>query len=137
VALAPRALEVEDCLLLYEKQANEKKGDGKQDSLIEKNRDKIIQLLRQHDIEPKQQGLELGQRDEELRQIHTAVRDFAAGVPPERLAFDLTPGYKFLSQELEEAAPTGSWLLYCRHEQLPPDNRVDPGTEHYDCWLRP
>jgi hypothetical protein len=80
--------------------------------------------------------LRLGDRAGELCQAETAVRDFAAQVPAERLAFDLTPGYKSLSLELEELAPPGSWLLYCRHAQLPPDNRVDPGTERYDCWRR-
>jgi hypothetical protein len=65
-----------------------------------------------------------------------AVRAFAAGVPAEDVAFDLTPGYKSLSLELAELAPAGSWLLYCRHQQLAPDYRVDPGTERYDCWRR-
>lgn len=61
---------------------------------------------------------------------------FAEGLSPKRLAIDLTPGYKSLTLALEAVAPPGSWLLYCRQEQTGPDNRVQPGSERYDCWRK-
>ena len=125
VGLAPRALEVGHCLLLHEEPP---------DKVISGRRDEVLELLKKHDVNPIPVGIHLDERADELRQIEAAIRAFAAGVSAERLAFDLTPGYKFLSLELEELAPIGSWLLYCRLEQLPPDKRVDPGTEDYDCW---
>ncbi len=127
VALAPRVLEVKQCLLLHE---------DPPDKVIRDNRDLVLGLLKRNGINPDPVGVRLGERAEELRQIGAAVHQFTAGVPADRLAFDLTPGYKFLSLELEELAPPGSWLLYCRHKQLSPDNRVDPGTEDYDCRRR-
>jgi hypothetical protein len=125
VALAPRVLEAKHCLVLHE---------DPPDKLIQVNRNKVMDELSRHGVTPVPAGVRLGNRADELVQMETAVADFARGVPSERLAFDLTPGYKFLNFELEELAPAGSWLLYCRHEQMEPDDRVDPGTEHYDCW---
>jgi hypothetical protein len=125
VALAPRALEASHCLLLYE---------DPPDEAIKKCLGKVVEFLGQHGVEPEPVGVPLGRRAEELERIRVELGRFGAGVAAERLAFDLTPGYKFLSLELEELAPVGSWLLYCRHKQLPPDNRPDPGTEVYDCW---
>jgi hypothetical protein len=135
VALAPLALKVKHCLLLHEGPEDNQRGEEKGGQLIKKNCDRLLWLLKQHHG-PQPVGVRLGRRDQELQQIKEAVEAFAAGVPNGQLAFDLTPGYKFLSLELEELAPVGSWLLYCRHKQLPPDNRVDPGTEDYDCWRR-
>jgi hypothetical protein len=131
VGMAPAVLEVQRCLLLYEEKKQEDWFKR-----IEKNRDDVSALLGQRGTEVESVGVRLGERVAELEKITAAVVRFAAGVAPGQLAFDLTPGYKSLSLELEAAAPPGSWLLYCRHKQTGADNRVEPGTERYDCWRR-
>jgi hypothetical protein len=134
--MAPAVLEVRRCLLIFEKPPDEEEREERKDREIARHRDQVLTFLQERGIEARAMTVRLGNREDELLQIETAVREFAAGVPAERLAFDLTPGYKSLSLELEDRAPPGSWLLYCRHQQLGADNRVDPGTERYDCWRR-
>ena len=136
VVQAPAALQVRRCLLLYEKPSCDGGRPDQPGGKIQRNRDEIHERLKGRGVEVDAAGVRLGDRPEELRQRRFEVRRFAEGVPPGELAFDLTPGYKLLSLEMEELAPAGSWLLYCRHRQLGPDNRVDPGTERYDCWHR-
>jgi hypothetical protein len=54
-------------------------------------------------------------------------------VSPEEVVFDMTPGKKNMTLALSRAAPQGSWLIYCRHEQLP-DGRPRPGSERIERW---
>ena len=98
IALAPRILEVGHCLLLYEETTDEQ---------IRQTRDQVLESLRQHHIDANAVGIRLGQRDEELEQIGLVVGRFMAGVAAERLAFDLTPGYKSLSLELRKRRRLG------------------------------
>lgn len=80
--------------------------------------------------------IRLVDRETDLAAIRSHVEKFLACVPPGTTVFDLTPGYKFISLGLEELAREGTWLLYCRHRQLLPDLRPDPGSESYDCWQK-
>jgi hypothetical protein len=136
VVQAPAALDVQRCLLLHEEPPDRKQWGESRYKLIKKNHEEILRALKDRGIDVESIGVQLGSREEELSQLRAVLQSFTGGVSWDRLAFDLTPGYKSLSLALEEAAPAGSWLLYCRHQQLEPDNRVDPGTERYDCWRR-
>lgn len=121
VALAPAALKVRRCLLLHDKTA-------KMEGLAAKIADRLTGI----DCEPI--GIDLGQRESERNQLQAVLAEFFRDVTATNIAFDLTPGFKSLSLALQESAPRGSWLLYCRHNQVSPDYRVEFGTERYDCW---
>jgi hypothetical protein len=95
---------------------------------------KVERFLRDRQITPIPGPIRLGDRAAELGSILPQLRTFLAQVQDDRVAYDLTPGYKSISLALDEVAPSRSWRIYCRHAQLPPDRRVNPGTEHYDAW---
>jgi hypothetical protein len=75
--------------------------------------------------------------DEQLAEtIRIPVREFAAAIAPHQLVFDLVPGTKLMTLELEKLARTvypGSWLLYVRH-QTTSQHRQKPGTERLRLW---
>jgi hypothetical protein len=127
VALAPAATRVKKCLLLYEM---------KEEDSIREARQRVEQFLRQAGIDPVPAPVAIGRRESELHEIREHLHRFTDGVDASNVAFDLTPGYKSLSLALAELAPCSSWLLYCRHKQLGPEHRIDPGTESFDCWQR-
>jgi hypothetical protein len=129
VALAPASLPAQVCLLLYTQ-------TDPPDARIARTLDQVQRELEKRGVKCVPGPICAGRRDDEVRQVAELLHDFADGTPPERLAFDLTPGYKSLTLAVLEAAPVGSWLLYCRHEQAGADNRVVPGTERYDCWRK-
>lgn len=127
VALGPLALQVGYCLLLYRPETGGR---------IDRVRRQVRERLEANGIEVRESLLLRDDRAGELEEVAGHLACFAGGLPPERLAIDLTPGYKSLTLALEAVGPPGSWLLYCRHVQTGPDNRVQPGSERYDCWRK-
>jgi hypothetical protein len=124
VALAPAALAVGRCLLLYDE------GDKKVCATVPK----VEEFLRSNGIEPRSKPIRVGSREVELASIKPLVQAFCGGALAEEVVYDMTPGYKSLSLALDEIGAPRSWRIYCRHGQLLPDRRVNPGTEHYDAW---
>ena len=52
-----------------------------------------------------------------IADMREGIDTFTAGVSPEDLVFDLTPGNKEMSLALAmELAPPGAWLFYLRHQ---------------------
>jgi predicted methyltransferase len=69
------------------------------------------------------------------QQIPDIVREFMAGLSPETLVLDLTPGNKWMTWIADRAMPEGSWRLYVRNDTLTPtDGRPRPGSEQLVCW---
>ncbi len=67
--------------------------------------------------------------DSDIR-IH--LDSFLATVPPERVVFDLTPGFRLVLISLLRSAPAGSLLLNWFNENV--DGRGKPGTEYPQFW---
>jgi hypothetical protein len=127
VAMAPAALGARHALLLYVAPA---------EPAISRALEQVQGFLRARGIEcatSELAGVSVGEQEREARQT---VEELLGNVPAEQLAFDLTPGFKPLSLALQAAAPAGAWLLYCQHRQQGADNRVIPGSQHYDCWRK-
>ena len=127
VAMAALTLRVKHCLLLC---------TNPEDNRLAKCMKQVRERLEAENIQCVVQQITSENRQEELAMIDQAVRSFAENVPPDKLACDLTPGFKSLTLALQAIAPRGCWLMYCRHEQQGADNRVKPGTERYDCWQK-
>ncbi|MFO0878134.1 MAG: hypothetical protein U0840_12360 [Gemmataceae bacterium] len=127
VAMAPLALGVRHCLLLCTDLKNPR---------LSEVLDKVKDRLQKGGARCVVRELASGERDVELASARKHLREFAEGVPPDQVAFDLTPAFKPLTLALEAVAPVNSWLLYCRHEQQGEDQRIRPGTERYDCWRK-
>ena len=124
VAITPLALGVQHCLLLHTEPLTKP---------IEQALAKVESRL---GIGKTMRGPIRGRsRAEEVDEIKRHLLCFAPGVAPERLAFDLTPGYKSLTLAVLESAPPGAWLLYCRHELTDRVVFKAPG-EQYDCWRK-
>jgi hypothetical protein len=131
VAMGPLAAgTAKECLLLHE-------ADGKNQptKAISKTVDRVRDHLRGK-VNVTLGPIQLGVRRQEMEDIEKHLRVFRAGVAAEQVAYDLTPAYKSLALAVLELAAPGSWLLYCRHKQMEPDNRPEPETEHYDCWQK-
>lgn len=126
VFMTGAALNVSHCLVLY-KEAGMKSG------IIEE----CQRLFNELDIACQCVAVPGTTIHDECQSIRKLVEEFTSPcqVPAQRLAFDLTPGFKSLSLALFEIAPRGSYLIYCRHQQLP-DQRVKPGTESYEIWQK-
>jgi hypothetical protein len=69
------------------------------------------------------------------REIPARIDQFVAGVPPEGLVLDITPGTKWMTWVADRAMPPDSWRLYVRNDTLTPtDRRPLPGSEELVCW---
>jgi hypothetical protein len=126
VAMAPAALRVR-CVLLLCKAPPE--------PAITRALDEVKRYLLAQGIEHSTDeltGTSVAEQEREARQV---VAEFLRDVPAGQASFDLTPAFKPLSLALQAAAPAGAWLLYCHHRQGA-DNRVIPGSQHYDCWRK-
>jgi hypothetical protein len=83
--------------------------------------------------EAKCQPFTHGPREQLLPHFRNLVWSFLpAGVHPEQVVFDVTPGKKVMSVTLADIAPRGSWLVYLEHTAL--YDRARPGTEDFDRW---
>lgn len=68
-----------------------------------------------------------------VAQFSTAVKDFTAGIAPQQVVFDLTPGTKLMSLTLAlRVAGRENWLYYLRHDRR--GNLVVPGSESPQLW---
>jgi hypothetical protein len=114
----PLVVRAEKCLLLYHDLEAEAKECQR---ILESQTKPVTCYLRRFPM-----GTELA------HVLATAVTEFTLGVPPDRVALDLTPGTKLMSYSLSLAAKPGNWL-FCLEVDYPydryPDGRPDPGSE--------
>jgi len=136
-ALLPAVLRATHCLLFYDQSAEfEQSSEKSSHSDILRIANDVKRKLKgkPYDAKCSLNSLFLGNRCNELRQVHDALKSFSVGIAPQRLIFDLTPGFKSLTLALRDVAPVGSWFAYCRHHQQAHDNRIRPGSENFECW---
>ncbi len=131
IALGIGASGVRECLLVYEQP--EENGEGPSSNRIVQNLKQLSEFARVKGIEPTSAPITLGNRTQEINEIRKHLENWKPS-NSSNLLVDLTPGYKSISFALEHLVNPNTWLMYCRHQQLTPDNRVDPGTEDFECW---
>jgi hypothetical protein len=68
------------------------------------------------------------------REIPARIDQFVAGVSPDAVVLDITPGNKWMTCVADRAMPPSSWRLYVRNDTLTDDRRPLPGSEQLVCW---
>lgn len=124
VELTARALDVDQCLLLHTP-------DKKQGQLAEQAKDR----LEDEASGRKRIGGSCGAFDNDsgvVASLERRIGTFIAGLAPEKIVFDLTPGTKLMTYALSRLAPPGSWLVYIQHVWR--DGRPVPDTERFHAW---
>lgn len=124
ILLNAQVLHVQQCLLLYTKDANKK---------MRRQAQQIAKDLNGCDIKA---ALVPFRNNERMAvTMWRRVQGFCRGLDPDQLVFDTTPGSKLMTLALEQLARRfypGSWLLYLWHTITA--NRVDPFTERPARW---
>jgi hypothetical protein len=119
IPLAARALGVRRVLLLY---------TADKEKLMREARDWLGQPPQDGEGAVAVEAAEFERREE-------AVACFTRGADPADVVFDLTPGTKLMTLQLEKQARAHyrpSWMYYLEHQT--PNNRPVPGTENPRCW---
>ncbi len=73
-------------------------------------------------------------REDLFQEFQKAIQDFLAGLPPERLLVDLTPGQRIMNLALYDAVPEGSFVIHCQTEMDRQTRRPKPFTEIFELW---
>jgi hypothetical protein len=123
VELTARALNVDHCLLLHT--------GGRQEELA---------LLAQQRLESAQNGQKRIDCTPEvfensaaiIERIKPLIQKFVAGISPQKIVFDLTPGTKMMTYALSRLSPAASWLVYLQHGWR--EGRPAPDTEKFHAW---
>ncbi|MER3417395.1 MAG: hypothetical protein C4297_14470 [Gemmataceae bacterium] len=119
-SITAQALAVEQCLLLYDRK-------------MPQGKERLAYLRQSLDAAGVRWHVAEFVNDEQMQaHIQPAVTRFVQDVVPNRVAFDMTPGTKFMTLSLAELAPPGTWKVYIWHELT--SGRPYPGSERLHRW---
>jgi hypothetical protein len=130
--LAARALNVQHCLLLYQRETTKRRHRKTTEELA---RD-CKQTLEAREPRIDCPVAPFGPGARMWTDIAQAVSEFSREVAREQLVLDLKPGTKRMTYSLSRVARPGNWLFNLEADFLA-DRRTDPGTEEPELWQVP